>query len=82
MLNELEPYRHSTREEVMSLYEKGIISKEELRLKTDFSRFIRRFERENDNIIEFGANLSHYAKISTIYKTLLSYAREGIENPS
>lgn len=74
LLAELEPYRHLTHDEVLNLYEKGIISEPELRLKLNFSTFVRRFERENTNILGFGSQTEYAKKIETITNKLYEYA--------
>lgn len=82
ILSELEPYRHLKKNEVLNLYLNHLISAEEVILKNDFSGFIRRFERENTNILDFGADVSYESKIETIYNTILEYARERKVNES
>lgn len=74
ILGDLEPFPHLSKEEVFTRYKEGIVSKELLTLKDNFSGFIRRFERTHGNILEFGALMPYDKKIDTIYKTLLSYA--------
>lgn len=76
ILAELEPYRHLTIDEVMSLYEKQLITDDELRVKMNFSNYIRRFERENTNILEFGTQIPYSQKINVITKKLYDYASE------
>lgn len=76
ILADLEPYRHLTRDEVATLMEKGLASREEMLLKLNFADFVRRFERENMNIIEFGSAQAYDKKIETIRERLLEYARE------
>ena len=76
LLAELEPYRHLTVAEAVSLYKEGLLDERELRLKMDFSNYIARFERENTDIVAFGAQSTYKAKIDTIRKTLLNYANE------
>ena len=78
ILGDLEPYRHLTRNEVQGLYDKDLISIEELLIKLNFADFIRRFERENMNIISFGENIDYDKKINTIKERLTDYAREII----
>ena len=78
ILGDLEPYRHLTRNEVQGLYDKELISIEELLIKLNFADFIRRFERENMNIISFGENIDYEKKINTIKERLTDYAREII----
>lgn len=76
ILNDLEPLRHKTFDEVETLRSNGLVSNEVAILKSDFSAFISRFERENDNILEFGVNIPYSEKINNIYNTLLSYAKQ------
>lgn len=78
ILSDLEPYRHLTRGEVQGLYDKGLVSLEELMIKLNFADFIRRFERENMNIITFGENTDYDKKIATIKERLTDYAREAM----
>lgn len=82
ILKDLEPFVHRTQEQVQTLYEKGLASKAEVILKSDFMGFIRRFERENDNILEFGVQIPYSEKIKNIYQTLLGYAEQRAERPS
>ena len=72
----------AVREVFVSLYEKGLVSQEEAILKSDFMGFIRRFERENDNILEFGTAIPYSDKIKNIYQTLLEYAKQRAVSPS
>lgn len=76
ILAELEPYRHLTRSEVLDLYSRNIINDNELRVKLNFANFVRRFERENMNIIEFGAQIPYEKKINIILEKLREYANE------
>ena len=76
ILAELEPYRHLTRNEVINLYEKQIIPVEAMQVKLNFSNFVRRFERENTNILEFGTLIPYDKKISIIADKLREYAKE------
>ena len=76
ILAELEPYRHLTRNEVVNLYEKQIIPVEAMQVKLNFANFVRRFERENTNILEFGTLIPYDKKISIIADKLREYAKE------
>lgn len=76
ILDDLEPYRHKTFEQVESMREHGLVPDEVAALKSDFMGFVSRFERENDNILEFGAEIPYPEKIRNIYNTLLSYAKQ------
>jgi hypothetical protein len=79
ILAELEPFNHLTRDEVLQYFDKGLITREELALKLNFSNFVRRFERENINILEFGTATDYNNKINIINKKLQDYANETIK---
>ena len=76
ILAELEPYRHLTRQEVVEMYEKGLISQRDLRIKLNFSTFVRRFERENINLLDFGSEIAFDKKIEKIAAEFARYADE------
>ena len=76
ILSDLEPYRHLTRNEVQGLYEKGIVPMEDFIIKLNFADYVRRFERENMNIIEFGDALDYQKKIDIITEQFRKYAAE------
>lgn len=77
ILSELEPYRHLTRQEILDLHSKNIISDEELYIKLNFVNLVRRFERENTNILEFGTQISYDKKINIINQKLKDYVSEN-----
>ena len=76
ILKQLEPYPHKTIDELLSLYEQGLISNKLLKLKINFNSLIDRFERENVNIIEFASNRTLREKINIITNKLLDYVAE------
>lgn len=80
ILKQLEPYPHKTQDEVITLYDKGLADKLKVMLKLNFTEYINRFERENINIIAFGANQELSKKVSIINKKLLEYVREDYNN--
>lgn len=82
ILFDIEPYRHLSKSEVLSLKEKGLASDEDVLIKYNFSSLIARFERENGNIIEFGSLIPYDAKIKSIYEGLKTYAKEAIVDNS
>lgn len=77
ILAELEPYRHLTRTEVLDLYGRNLITENELRIKLNFANFVRRFERENTNILEFGTQIPFAKKIEVITNKFNDYASES-----
>lgn len=76
ILSQLEPYRHKTLDEVLKLYEKGLLDDQLVKLKINFSALIAKFERENINIIEFAANKPMSEKINIITNKLLEYVAD------
>lgn len=78
ILADLEPYRHLSNSEVLSLYERGLIDESDLRVKLNFNALINRFERENTNIVTFGNQMPSYDnKIKVINEKLRDYANES-----
>jgi hypothetical protein len=77
ILGDLEPYRHSTREEVLNLYKEGVIDEATLKMKTLFSDLVKRFERENISVLEFGEGMPYDQKIAKIAETMKSYLADG-----
>lgn len=83
ILKQLEPYPHKTLDEVLQLAEKGLLDQKKVLLKVNFSSYIDRFERENINIISFGANIPLKDKINIINEKLLEYVnKEQITAPT
>lgn len=81
MLSNIEPLYGTTREEALTLYDKGLIDDATLYVKFNFDSLIKRFERENINITEFGVvSLSYDTRVNTIYNTLIDYANERRTN--
>jgi len=76
-LSHLEPYRHYTFDELMTMKEKGIVSDQLLSIKINFNTFVNRFERENVNITEFGVNLPFNQKIKIITDKFKDYDNEN-----
>lgn len=76
ILKQLEPYSHKTLDEVLKLYEKGLLNENIVKLKINFSTLVEKFERENINIIEFASKKPLREKIDIITKKLLEYVKE------
>ena len=75
-LQDLEPYRHMSRDEVVALADKGIIDRTDMLVKLNFASLVRRFERENINVTEFGTDIPFERKIEIITNTLRKYVSE------
>lgn len=72
----LEPFRHLSKSEVRELYQAGAVGYPEFYVKQNFSSLIMRFERENTDVMSFGALIAFDAKIQRIKEILLSYANQ------
>ena len=70
---DIEPYKHLTRAEVESLFNKGLVTKEDYLIKLNFANLVSRFERENMNIVEFGSAIPYSKKIEIINKKFIDY---------
>jgi hypothetical protein len=75
VIMELEPYRHMTKAEVLTLNSASpeIVNPVDLAIKMNFSNFIKRFERENLPINQFGSEASFEQKINSIRQILETY---------
>lgn len=82
ILAELEPFRHLSRKEVADLFDKKLVSETDLRIKLNFPNFVRRFERENTNILDFGSETDYRKKIETIMAEFRRYADEQKPEPA
>ena len=82
LLAELEPFRHLSRQEVAELHEKNLVSDTDLRIKLNFPNFVRRFERENTNVLDFGTEIPYQRKIETIMAEFRKYADEQAPAPA
>ncbi len=82
VLSELEPFRHLSRQEVSDLFEKRLVSEQDLRIKLNFPNFVRRFERENTNVLDFGEAIPYQKKIEIITAEFRKYADEQIAEPA
>lgn len=79
ILKQLEPYPHKTLDEIIKLFEKGLLDEKLVKLKINFNTLIDRFERENINIIEFASKKPLREKINIITNKLLEYVtKDGL----
>jgi len=72
ILENIDPFRHRSRDEVMSMaVDEGLKI-----LKLNFSSLIARFERENGSVVQFGSLLDMDARVRRIREILLRYVGE------
>lgn len=77
ILKQLEPYPHKTSDDILKLFEKGLLDEKLVKLKINFDTLVDRFERENINIIEFASKKPLRDKINIIKNKLLEYVAES-----
>lgn len=82
VLMHLDPFPTKTFKEVQEDFKDAVISKEDYILTRYFSQFIRRFERENLDVVNFGRDQEFKAKINSITETLKQYVNEKISSES
>lgn len=78
ILGDLEPYRHATREEMRQLFNDGVVDAQTLAMKLQFSDLVKRFERENINVLEFGEGMPYDRKIAKIEETMKGYVSNAV----
>ena len=78
----LDPFRHKTDDQVLTMLDKGLITAEEAALKLNLSSLITRFERENGPVVEFGVALEFQKRIEIISQTLINYLSNGQQTGS
>lgn len=75
-LADIEPLRHYSRSEALDLFSRGLIDEQSIKLKLHFTDLIRRFERENINVLEFGTAIPYDKKINIITQKLKEYVSQ------
>ncbi len=76
IIRDLDPLPEKTIEETIQILDKGGIDKINFVIKCNLLNFVRRFERENINLVEFAANIDYVTKIETIKTKFKEYAGE------
>ena len=83
---ELDPAPHKTDEEVYAMRDRGAINQVDLVIKTNFARYIARYEREFEPLTQVGhynietGKQSYRELVDQIYKHLIEYANENIQS--
>ena len=73
ILIDIDPFAYRSNAEIISLYEKGLVSEEDFLLKEKLFTFVKRFEREYAPLTEFEAEKPYNSRIENIIKILKSY---------
>ena len=76
IIRDLDPLPEKTVKEAIEIYKNNGIDKINFIIKTNLLTFVRRFERENIPLVQFGENIEYSSKIDTIINRFKEYARE------
>jgi hypothetical protein len=78
ILTDVEPLASMSVGEAMTRWQQGLVDDTDMKVKANFAGLMRRFERENGNIIFFAESKPYYEKIDIIKQKLNDYVK-GIE---
>jgi hypothetical protein len=76
LLGQLEPYPGESIKDIADLVKGGLADKEKFQIKLEFDTLIKRFEREQMNIVDFASARPLATKIQIIKQKLQDYVRE------
>ncbi len=76
IINDLDPMPNRTQVEARDLFKDGGIDKINFIIKSNLISFVRRFERENTDLVNFGSLTNYNRKIEQINAELVKFAEE------
>ena len=76
IINELDPLPNYSMKDAIEIFKNGGIDKINFIIKSNLSNFVKRFERENIDIVKFGSLGTFSRKIEEINKQFITYANE------
>ena len=79
IINDLDPMPNRTLKEAMELFREGGIDKINFIIKSNLISFVKRFERENTSIVNFGSLVNYNSKIEQILGAFKEYAGDMVE---
>ena len=82
IISELNPLPGKTMEESIEILQNGGIDKLNFIIKSNLINFVRRFERENTDIVNFGSLTNYNRKIEQINAEFIKYAEEMNVKPN
>ena len=77
IIKHLDPCRHVTKEEGITLAANGYLDEDDLFIHINLSTFVLRFEREQAPLIEFGRDLPFEERINKINQIIRSYGKKS-----
>jgi hypothetical protein len=78
IIQELDPLPDKTQDEAEKILDKKGITLEQYIIKSQLMNFVKRFEREQINLVEYASALDYDKKINAIYEEFVKYAEEII----
>jgi hypothetical protein len=81
MSTALDPFHHSTHDEILMLYQQNLVEYKDMMLKYNLSTYIAKFERENTALHKFGIALTFKDRIDRIRETMLGYIKQPAARP-
>jgi len=78
IVDDLDPLPYYTIKEAIEIFKNGGISKINFIIKSNLFSFVKRFERENIDIVRFGSLGTYSNKIEQIRNKFIEYAKEQI----
>jgi len=78
IVDDLDPMPNKTMAEAIEIFDKGGIDKLNFIIKSNLLSFVRRFERENTDVVNFGSLTNYNRKIEGILEAFKMYADEMI----
>ncbi|GAH44492.1 unnamed protein product, partial [marine sediment metagenome] len=74
IIRDLDPMPEKTTTETIEIFDKGGTDQINFIIKSNLSKFVRKFERENISLVEFAADMNYASKINIILNQFRSYA--------
>ena len=79
IVDDLDPMPNKTMDEVINILEAGGIDKINFIIKSNLLSFVKRFERENTDVVNFGSLTNYNRKIEQILEAFKMYVDEIVE---
>jgi len=76
IISDLDPLPGKTLGEAIQILKNGGIDKINFIIKSNLTNFVKRFERENIDVVRFGSSTNYNRKISQIIEAFKTYANE------
>lgn len=79
IIYDLDPLPEKGDTEAIEIFKNGGVNKINFVIKTNLLTFVKRFERENINLVDFGRDIDYSRKIQLIQDEFVNYAKQQID---